>query len=122
MGRAPEAGNQEVPISLGNTRQGRHDEHDDPSSATAAKRHVDWNSSARPSFAAASYWAVEQSLALLWITLFTRAFLLLQIGRSAGAADLESTLQKLLHCRSGSRFASYIPIAVRRMRVSAAPM
>ena len=73
-------------------------------------------------YAAAACWAVEQSLALLWITLLTRAFLLVQIGRSAGAADLESTLQKLLHCRSGSRFASYIPIAVRRMGVSAAPM
>jgi hypothetical protein len=71
---------------------------------------------------AAHGWAVEQSLALLWITLLTRAFLLFQIKRSAGAADLESTLQKLLHCWSGSRFPSYIPIAVRRMGVSAAAM
>jgi hypothetical protein len=44
------------------------------------------------------------------------------LQRSVGVVDLESTLQKLLHCRSGSRFASYIPIAVRRMGVSAAAM
>src|SRR5260370_5930533 len=66
--------------------------------------------------------AVEQSLALLWINLLTAAFLLVQTGRLAKPADLESTLQKLLHCRSGGRFASYIPITLRRTGVSAAPM
>ncbi len=41
---------------------------------------------------------------------------------SAGAAGSESSLQKLLHCRSRSRFEGYIPVARRRLGVSAAPM